>query len=136
MSLSDSERLIVVNLEMEKAKRTFDDMLFCLHEGKWEAAANRLYYALFHATSALLINDGHNVKSHRGTMALFGEYYIRTGIFERKDGSLLSDLVIMRDNADYNCFYEANEEKLSPYIEPTRRLIAKIDSYISTKRKG
>ena len=50
MSLSNSERLIVVNLEMEKAKRTFDDMLFCLHEGKWEAAANRLYYALFHAT--------------------------------------------------------------------------------------
>lgn len=29
----------------------------------------------------------------------------------RQDGSLLSDLVIMRDNADYNCFFEADEEK-------------------------
>ena len=133
MSLSENERQIVVNLELEKAKRTLDDMSFCLQEGKWEAAANRLYYALFHAVSALLICDGYNVRSHRGTMALFGEHYIRTGIFERKDGSLFSDLVIMRDNADYNCFFEATEEKLAPYIEPTRQLIAKIDCYISQK---
>ena len=108
MSLSNDERQIVVNLEMEKAHKTFADMEFCVQQKKWEAAANRLYYALFHAVSALLINDGHNVKSHRGVMALFGEYYIRTGIFDRADGSLLSDLVIMRDNADYNCFYEAD----------------------------
>ena len=133
MTLSDSERLIVVNLEMEKAKRTFDDMSFCMQEGKWEVASNRLYYALFHALSALLISDGYNVKSHRGTLALFGEHYVRTGIFERKDGSLLSDLVIMRDNADYNCFFEANEEKLLPYIEPTRQLISKIGNHISRK---
>lgn len=133
MTLSDSERLIVVNLEMEKAKRTFDDMSFCMQEGKWEVASNRLYYALFHALSALLISDGYNVKSHRGTLALFGEHYVRTGIFERKDGSLLSDLVIMRDNADYNCFFEANEEKLLPYIEPTQQLISKIGNYISRK---
>ena len=133
MTLSDSERLIVVNLEMEKAKRTFDDMSFCMQEGKWEVASNRLYYALFHALSALLISDGYNVKSHRGTLALFGEHYVRTGIFERKDGSLLSNLVIMRDNADYNCFFEANEEKLLPYIEPTRQLISKIGNYISRK---
>lgn len=133
MSPSESERQIVVNLELGKAKRTFDDMSFCLQEAKWEAAANRLYYALFHAVSALLISDGHNVKSHRGTMALFGEHYIRTGIFDRKDGALFSDLVIMRDNADYNCFFEATEEKLTPYIEPTRQLIAKIASYISGK---
>ena len=126
MSLSESERRIIVKRELGKAQKTFDDMEFCAREGKWEAAANRLYYALFHAMSALLICDGYNVKSHRGVLAMFGEHYVRTGIFERKDGSLLSDLVIMRDNADYNCFFEADEGKLSPFIEPTRLLIEKI----------
>lgn len=52
---------------------------------KWEAAANRLYYALFHAMSALLIKDGHQVKSHRGVMAMFGEHYVRTEIKLKKD---------------------------------------------------
>ena len=133
MSLSNEERQIVVNRELEKAQGTFEDMEFCAREGKWEAASNRLYYALFHAMSALLVNDGHNMKSHRGVMALFGEHYVRTGIFDRKDGSLLSDLVIMRDNADYNCFFEATEEKLTPFIEPTRQLIDKIRQYIADK---
>ena len=133
MSLSENERQIVVNRELEKAQRTFEDMEFCANEGKWEAASNRLYYALFHAMSALLISDSYNVKSHRGILAMFGEHYVRTGIFERKDGSLLSDLVIMRDNADYNCFYEADEEKLSPLIAPTKSLIDKIKQYIQNK---
>ena len=131
MSLSESERSIIVNRELEKAERTFDDVLFCMQEQKWEAAANRLYYALFHAMSALLISDGRQVKSHRGVMAMFGEHYVRTEIFSKKDGALLSDLVIMRDNADYNCFFEADEEKLSPFVEPTRMLIEKIKQYLA-----
>ncbi len=132
MSLSDNERQIIVKRELEKAQRTYEDMLFNAREGKWEAAANRIYYALFHAVSALLINDGYGVKSHRGVLALFGEHYVRTGLFPRNDGSLLSELVIMRDNADYNCFYEADERNLSPFIEPTRLLIEKITQYVNS----
>ena len=116
---------------MEKAKSTFSDMKRCAKGQMWEAAANRIYYALFHAMSALLINDGHNVKGHRGVMVLFGQHYIRTGIFKKEDGALLSNLIIMRDNADYNCFYEADEEKIGPYIEPTRQLIQDIQHYIT-----
>jgi len=133
MSLSESERRIIVTRELDKALRTFDDAVFCANEGKWEAASNRFYYALFHAMSAMLIHDGYQVKSHRGILSMFGEHYIRTEIFSRKDGSLLSDLVLMRDNADYNCFFEADEEKLQPYIEPTRLLIEKIKQYIANK---
>ena len=49
MELSDNERSTIVRMEMEKAHKTFADMEFCAKEQKWEAAANRLYYALFHA---------------------------------------------------------------------------------------
>ena len=84
--------------------------------------------------SALLINDGYNVKSHRGVMALFGEHYVNSGIFSKEDGALFSDLVIMRDNADYNCFFETDEEKLQPYLEPARQLISRIEEYISARK--
>ena len=130
MGLSDAERQTIVRMELEKACKTFADAEFCAKEKKWEASANRLYYALFHATSALLINGGLNVKSHRGILALFGQHYVRTGIFSREDGSLISDLVLMRDNADYNLYYEANEEKIAPYIEPVRQFIKKIEKHI------
>lgn len=67
MSLNENERNIIVTRELEKTQRTFSDAVFCASEGKWEAAANRIYYALFHAMSALLVSDGHQVKSHRGS---------------------------------------------------------------------
>ena len=66
-------------------------------------------------------------------MSLFGQHYVRTGLFTSEDGSLLSDLVIMRDNADYNLFFEANEEKITPYIEPTRQLMRQGDSCVLHK---
>lgn len=135
MSLTNEERQIIVNLELEKAQKTFDAMELCVREKAFESAANRIYYAAFHAISALLIDAGFVVKSHRGVMALFGEHFVRTGVFTKADGTLFSDLVIMRDNADYNCFYEATEEKLTPYIEPTRQLIEKIKQYIAENDK-
>lgn len=130
MSLSDTERQTIVRMEMEKAQKTFADAEFCAKEQKWEAAANRLYYALFHAVSALLIDHGQNVKSHRGILSLFGQHYVRTGVFSHEDGTLLSELVIMRDNADYNCFFEATAEKISPYIDPTRQFIERVKRHI------
>ena len=135
MSLTNEERQIIVNLELEKAKKTYEAMELCMREKAFESAANRMYYAAFHAVSALLISTGLSVKSHRGVMALFGEHFVRTGIFTKSDGALFSDLVIMRDNADYNWFFEATEEKLNPYIEPTRQLIEKIKRYIADKDK-
>lgn len=61
---------------------------------------------------------------------MFGQHYVKTNLFTRQDGSLLSNLMIMRDNADYNCFYEADKEKIEPFIEPTGNLIRKIIDYI------
>ena len=40
-----------------------------------------------------------------------------------------------RDNADYNLFYEANEEKVFPYIEPARRFVEKIEKYINREEE-
>ena len=41
-------------------------MLKMVEQDMLSAAANRLYYSLFHAMSALLISDGHNIKGHHG----------------------------------------------------------------------
>ena len=36
----------------------------------WDGAANRLYYAAFHALCALLINDGVSVHTHHGVNSM------------------------------------------------------------------
>ena len=58
----------------------------------WLIVDNRLYYALFHAVSALLISDGHEVGTHRGAVNRFSLYYVKTGAFTAEEGCLYSQL--------------------------------------------
>lgn len=126
MSLNDEERRIIVGLEYEKACNTLQKVSEYQALGHWDTIANRLYYALFHAVSALLIHDGHPVNTHKGVIALFGNYYIRTGVFPSEAGRLYSDLQTIRNNSDYNCSYDATQSEIEPLIEPTKQLIKSI----------
>lgn len=69
MSLNDEERRTVVRLQLEKAHKTFNQIALLREAGYWDNVANRLYYALFHAVSALLINDGYNVGLYQNRLA-------------------------------------------------------------------
>lgn len=57
MSLNEEERYTLVALEYEKAQAIFSQIEGLRSLGYWDNIANRLYYALFHAVSALLIHD-------------------------------------------------------------------------------
>lgn len=130
MSLNDEERRIIVGLELEKSFNTITQIPELQRLGYWDNIANRLYYAVFHAVNALLINDGHPVNTHKGVIALFGNYYIRTGIFASEDGRLYSDLQTMRNNSDYNCSYDTTQQEIEPLIDPAKNLITKVANYI------
>lgn len=104
MSLKQEERQIMVDLELEKAESTFSEHEGLTEKGYWNTLANRLYYALFHAVSALLINDGREVGSHKGAAIRFHQYYVRPGIFTDDEGAFYSQMETLREKADYNCF--------------------------------
>ena len=70
MSLGNEERKIVVGLETEKARKTYAEIEVLRQAGLWDNITNRLYYAAFHAVSALLINDGHIVSTYRGAVIM------------------------------------------------------------------
>lgn len=61
MSLSDEERHAIVLYRIEKANAALDDIRKVLPLKMWSIIANRMYYALYYAASALLIHDGHKV---------------------------------------------------------------------------
>ena len=123
MSLNDEERRIMVEHESRKAHQTFAQAETLRREGYWDGVANRLYYASFHAVNALLIHDGHGVRTHHGAGSLFRQLYIKTGILPVEVSEHYSILQTMRDKSDYNCSFEATEQLVEPLIEPTRRLI-------------
>ena len=97
MRLNDEERRIIVNLEYEKALSFLRQAESIAALDFWDAVANRLYYAVFHAVSALLVKDGYNVSTHKGTLVMFGQHYVKTGIFTADASSLYIKLQTMRE---------------------------------------
>ena len=126
MSLNDEERQIIVNLEKEKALNTFAEMEVLRQAGLWNNIANRLYYAAFHAVSALLIHDHHNVGTHQGAVSMLHQYYVTTGLLSKADGAFYSQLQTMREKSDYNCTYNATEEDTAPRIAQTKQFIDRV----------
>lgn len=130
MSLSDEERRIVVDLEMEKAQVAYNEATWLGEKSSWSGAAGRLYYALFHAVSALLIHDHHPVNSHKGSHILFGNYYIKTGMIPQEYGALYSQMEAMREEGEYNCTYKVTQEELQQKLVPAKEMIDTIASMV------
>lgn len=123
MSLDEVNRTTMVNLEIAKAKDTYEEAIALAEINRLSGAASRLYYAIFHAVSALLIHDSHTVKSHKGAFVAFCQYYINTGKLPREMGRLFSQLETMRENSDYNCVYVVAKEELQDQLVPAKEMI-------------
>ncbi len=130
MSLGSEERRVMVDLEIERAKKTMDEMDYLAKGGLWNNMASRLYYAVFHAVSALMIHDGHTVNTHKGSHVIFSQYYIRTGKLPKEYGQLYRQLEIMRNDGDYNCYYNVSPDELLGRLEPAKEMIATIANMV------
>ena len=130
MSLTNDERSTLVALELKKAQETYEEIGILTTANKWSGAANRLYYAVFHAINALLIHDGHSVSTHQGSHALFGLHYIKSNKMPAEFGRLYSQLQTMREESDYNCIYDVTPEELKEKVEPAKRLIETIETML------
>lgn len=130
MSLSADERAVMVSLEMERACKILDEIPVYVGAKLWNTLANRLYYAAFHAVSAVLIKNEIPVKSHKGAILMFNRDYVNTGIVSHEDGILFSQLEGLRESGDYNCYIETTEEQIIPYVEKTTAFVAKMKTLL------
>jgi len=90
MALNEEERAIMVKLEFDKATSFFNQAVKNSELEMWDVVANRLYYSVFHAVSALLISRQMKVDSHQGAVIMFGKHFVKTGIFDSGEGRFYS----------------------------------------------
>lgn len=130
MSLNDEERKTMVGLQIEKANRFLQQAEMVRDLQQWDLAANRYYYACFHAVQALFIHNGLASKTHTGMLRQFGLHFIKTGIIEDRLGGFLTRMEQLREKGDYNCIFSINEDELSTIVEPAHELVKVITNLI------
>ncbi|MBP5545899.1 MAG: HEPN domain-containing protein [Bacteroidales bacterium] len=131
MSLTDEERRAIVEYRIEKANIALEDVNQLSALRRWSAAANRLYYSVYYAATALLIANGHVTHTHSGMITQISVHFVTAGTLSREDSRLIKKLFELRQEADYDDFMDAEEADIKEYLPQVKALIEKIISLIN-----
>ena len=130
MSLSWEDRNSVVSYRIERAYSTLDEAEMVANQGRYNLAANRLYYAVYYAASALLISNECPVKTHSGMISQMNLLFVKTGILTFDDGALISQLFSLRQSSDYEDFKEVTQENIEELTPRVKELIKKLKNLV------
>lgn len=132
MSLSDEERVAVVSYRIEKAQNAIEEAEKVSAIGLWNIAANRLYYALFYASTAILIKKGLTAHTHAGAIAMISLHLVQQGLLSTEDIRLIRKLFSLRQEGDYEDFVEVTEEEIQRYLPMVKILLDKMIGICNT----
>ena len=124
MTLIPEERSAIVAYRIEKANDTLKEAKAVGSLGSWSLAANRLYYAAYYASVALLIDRGIEASTHKGAIRMIGFSFVKEGVLIPEDSQLLGRLFSMRQTGDYEDLFDWKEQDVAP-------LIPKVEDYIN-----
>ena len=133
MSLTEEDKRVLVQLHLEKAHACLADAEQLMELESISAAANRFYYAVFHAMHALFVANGIQSKSHHGTNAQFHQHFIKTGIIDPKFGHFIAVMENMREKADYDVIYDVAREDLEALKPLAYELVQLIEKLLNDK---
>lgn len=130
MGLTTEERKVLVTYRINKARDVFTEAVDVARLNHWNLTVNRLYYAVFHICSAILLSKGYTARTHSGVIQIMMKEFVKTEVLSKEEGVLISTLFNMRNSGDYDDMFDWNESQVSPLIEPTRELLSKIEKMI------
>ena len=70
-----------------------------------------MYYAVFHAVTALLIKNGLHAESHQGVSVLFSKHFVKEGKIDAEYGRLFARLENMREKVITHAFLKRPKRK-------------------------
>ena len=119
-----------ITYRLERARKTYSDANLLAKNKSWNSCINRLYYSCFYLTSAILLKNGFEAKSHNGVRTIFFREFVKTGKVDKDFGRLYSDLFDWRNKGDYSDFFDFSEEDALPLLEKTGEFIDTVEELL------
>ena len=117
---------------LEKAERKLEVAEKLFNSSDYEDSVSRAYYAVFHATQALLLTEGEKAETHKGVVTLFSLLFVKTGKFRRDLLKYLANLKDERENGDYEIFSYTDKDSAAVAIAEAREFLKESKSYLKT----
>src|SRR3954452_9084353 len=102
-----------IKLKITKAKKLLDEVDVLMQHQFHTTVINRLYYACFHATKALLLTKDIIPKTHSGVVAVLHQHFVQSDSFDMEQAAFFSRLMQERIDDDYSDIITKDEEEVT-----------------------
>ncbi len=130
MTISDDQRKFLITHRLESAREAIEDAKVLRDRQSLRGAANRIYYAMFHAVSALALERQYLSKTHSGLIAFFQRDFVKAGMFDRAHGRALQKAFEDRSDADYDDLLTLSFEQVDTRIDEATRFVEEVSSFL------
>ncbi|MCH8207188.1 MAG: HEPN domain-containing protein [Chloroflexi bacterium] len=113
--------------QLESADEALSDAKYLLAGDRLKAAANRAYYAMFHAVQAALeFAQLDRPRSHTGAITLFSRRYVRSGRLDRRLARSLQDAYDLRRRSDYDVYAAVGRPEVSDVVQQAEAFLTEV----------
>lgn len=121
----------LIEAQIDKSEKKLKAAKELITAGFADDAISRAYYAVFHATSAVLLAEGLTVESHSALKNAFGLHLVKSGKIDKQYARILSRLKDERENGDYDIFTSFDTDDACDDFAEAEKFIAEIKRYLS-----
>lgn len=100
------------------------------HDGDYEDAISRAYYAMYHAARAALSTMNIHPKTYEGVVSEFGRKFVLTGIFPKELGKNLADAKAARETYEYSVTAIVDKSEAETIISNAQQFVSTIEKYL------
>lgn len=115
---------------IKKAENFLGTGQHALNSGDYDSCVSRCYYAMFFMAEAVLLTKDLRASSHKGVISLFGEHFVKAGIFERELGKALNDAYDQRLIGDYGVGFRVTREEAKDLLETAQNFVQSMRSHL------
>ena len=130
-TLDEESRQALIRYRINRADETILESKLLAKEGFYNAAINRLYYACFYATLALLVANDIAAETHAGVKTMLGLHFVSKGLLPNEQGKTFSRLFEIRHSGDYDDFAYCDKEMTDEYTPKAITFISTIKSLLA-----
>lgn len=128
--LDEDSKKALIAYRTQRAYETLKEAEVMKREAFYNAAINRLYYACYYATVALLLKYDIQTQTHNGVKTMLGLHFVSTGKLSLKVGKTFGTLFEKRHSGDYDDFAYCDQELVEDLYPQAKIFIDTVASLI------
>jgi uncharacterized protein (UPF0332 family) len=129
MVVNDNTR-IIIRLRRERCHEDLEVARNLLEQGRYRHSISRAYYAAFALASAALLLFGVRRGKHTGVESAFHQYLVKPGHIEPEYGTIYTQAMKSRHDADYEDRAAFDAAKASAVLADVERFVARLEEYL------